>query len=96
MATKTFKVGEYGFCPYYMLTTNADNVIVRGLDETKFAKHGEVRMFNFDDCHHFSNYMTEQTNIFFADKMIDWLSKTKHWKNSLKVCDPYGIACVWR
>ena len=79
--TKTFKVGEYGYHPYYRLTVTKENLIIFCLDSQK--KRVSSRGFRLDKIEHIGMYLEDQTSSYYASIMLDWLYSTKEWKQSL-------------
>jgi hypothetical protein len=85
MSTKTFKVGEYGRCPKYQLTTREGWVQVREFNwEGKVAG---VREFSMNDLTAFEMYMWEEATSYHADKMVEWIKGTKEFIPQKK--DPF-------
>jgi len=81
MSTKVFKVGEYGYSPFYRLTVSKGCVSVTSLDSTKKPRENtDVRAFLFENIDRLQNYLFDETTSYYADKMIEWLKSTKEWK----------------
>jgi len=72
MSTKTFKVGEYGYAPFYKLTVNKDTVRVQALDKFK-AEAGYSGVFKAGVLVQFEDAMAEQTTSYHAGQMAEWV-----------------------
>jgi len=82
MATKLIKVGEYGYQPYFRLTTRTNDVIVETLDINR--QRVDIRAFAFESSDHFVNYIEENSTCYYGSKASEWLFHTKEWKASFK------------
>lgn len=85
--TKTFKAGEYGFSPFYKLTTTKSGVKVTELNAQKEIIGSQ--MFSFNAITNLEMYLWDQTSAFFADKMLNWLKGTKEYKSRPVSKDPF-------
>ena len=77
MSTKTFKVGEYGHCPKYKLTTKVGWVQVQEIGWD--GKVAGVREFRLDTLQSFELYMWDETSSFHCDKMIEWIKSREEY-----------------
>lgn len=80
MSTKTFKVGEYGHCPKYILTTKKNSVQVQEINWD--GKVAGVREFFFDNINGFEFYMSGETTSYYADNMVTWILASKAYKEA--------------
>jgi len=81
MHSKLIKTGEYGYNPFYRLTTYKDYVLVVALDYNK--KEVDRRGFEFDNLENLEFYMEEETTCYYASKAREWVVSTKEWKDAL-------------
>ena len=91
MSIKTFKVGEYGYCPKYKLTTKGDEVMVQGWNWD--GLNTTTRHFSFKNLEHLEFFLWDEVDAFHADKMRDWVVSTKEWKAALEPTNGSLVTC---
>jgi hypothetical protein len=88
MSTKTFKVGENGYCPKYKLFLDKNWMQVQEINwDNEIAG---VREFNLSDpnlMYQFSMYMENETTSYYTDKMWNWIKSRKEYVAPVR--DPF-------
>lgn len=70
MKTKTFKVGEYGYCEKYKVTCKGDKVIIDGITSNLNVKQ---ETFNLKDLNYIDDYMCEETTPYYSSLVMEFL-----------------------
>jgi hypothetical protein len=75
MPSKTFKVGEWGYCNKYKLTTNKTQVKVDHLEPHKGNAKTPQKVFTLQQVadNDLENYLSEQTSAYYAGEMVSWV-----------------------
>ena len=88
MATKTFKVGEYGYHPKIKVTTMNKNVRVQLFNWE--GELDETRHYSYEALNHLELDMCEECSSYYASLMVEFVHSTVEYKASFEGIPGFG------